>query len=597
MNRTDKIIVALLFALLMGWLWHSSRVAQAEAHQRQLEEAAAALTNNVATNATSPVLSAKLPAATTNAASEDAAAPLSHIVPEQTVTLHSADMDLLVSSRGATVQSATLPAYRTTANKTSGPVILDFHPQPALALSGIPGVAPDADYTIIAETNGRAVTLTYRTPRGLTIARHIELRDHYQVVVSDHFNNASDETISLGFTNWVTLGTMYRGDTKNDEIAADSFAVTPDASVRHWSKQLPGLFGVSTFGCSGGSSRALPTHAEQCTAEPQQWVALKSRFFVETFASSATNVCFRLQAERDLSQQAFTVAQVSGAVAFPGGSLAPRATLDRTHTLYIGPKKLANLANLGPRTHDIMEFGWFSWFARLLLRLLNIFYTFVPNYGVAIIALTVLVRLIFWPLTHKSTQGMQRMREIQPLIKAAQENFKDDPQKMQHEVWRIYRENKVNPLSSCLPMLLQIPVFFALYIMLRSAVELRYSTFLWVGDLSQPENLFASVLPIPINILPILMAATTIWQSKLTPSMGDPMQQKMMTWMMPLMMLFFFYSMPAGLSLYWAVSTLLAILQLIWQKRSGAGASATPPSSATADADDMTRQMKRRLER
>jgi YidC/Oxa1 family membrane protein insertase len=168
---------------------------------------------------------------------------------------------------------------------------------------------------------------------------------------------------------------------------------------------------------------------------------------------------------------------------------------------------------------------------------------------------------------------------------------------MQHEVWRIYRENKVNPLSSCLPMLLQIPVFFALYIMLRSAVELRYSTFLWVGDLSQPENLFASVLPIPINILPILMAATTIWQSKLTPSMGDPMQQKMMTWMMPLMMLFFFYSMPAGLSLYWAVSTLLAILQLIWQKRSGAGASATPPSSATADADDMTRQMKRRLER
>jgi YidC/Oxa1 family membrane protein insertase len=596
MNRNDKIIVALLFALLMGWLWHSSRVAQEEARQRRLEEAAAA--NNVATNATSPVVSEKIPAAVTNAAPDDvAAAPLSHIVPEQTVTLHSADMDLLVSSRGATLQAATLPAYRTTVNKSSGPVILDFHPQPALALSGIPNVAPDADYTIASDTNGRAVTLTYRTPRGLSIARHIELRDHYQVVVADHFSNASDETLSLGFTNWVTLGTMYRGDTKNDEIAADSFAITPDASVRHWSKELPKLFGGGSFGCSSGNSSKMPPHAEQCTAEPQQWVALKSRFFVEYFASSATNVCFKLQAERDLSQQAFTVAQVSGAVAFPGGSLAPRASLDRTHTLYIGPKKLKYLENIAPPTHYIMEFGWFSWFARLLLRLLNIFYSFVPNYGVAIIALTVLVRLIFWPLTHKSTQSMQRMREIQPLIKAAQENFKDDPQKMQHEVWRIYRENKVNPLSSCLPMLLQIPVFFALYIMLRSAVELRFAPFLWIADLSQPENLFAGVLPIPINILPLLMAATTIWQSKLTPSMGDPMQQKMMTWMMPLMMLFLFYSMPAGLSLYWTVSTLLAILQLIWQQRSGAGATPVTPSPATAEADDMTRQMKRRLGR
>jgi YidC/Oxa1 family membrane protein insertase len=130
---------------------------------------------------------------------------------------------------------------------------------------------------------------------------------------------------------------------------------------------------------------------------------------------------------------------------------------------------------------------------------------------------------------------------------------------------------------------------------LRSAVELRFAPFLWVSDLSEPENLFAGVLPISLNILPLVMAAVTIVQSKLTPAMGDPAQQKMMTWMMPLMMLFFFYSMPAALSLYWTVSTVLAIGQLWWQQRTPKAEVATV--AAAADPEKMTRQMRRRMER
>jgi YidC/Oxa1 family membrane protein insertase len=162
------------------------------------------------------------------------------------------------------------------------------------------------------------------------------------------------------------------------------------------------------------------------------------------------------------------------------------------------------------------------------------------------------------------------MQELQPKLKEVQAKFKDNPQKMQQETWALYRENKVNPMSSCLPMLIQIPVFIALFTVLRSAVELRYAPFLWIGDLSEPENLFAGVLPLPLNILPFLMSGTMALQSYLTPSMGDPQQQKMMMIMMPIMMLFMFYSFPSALSLYWTVSQVLSIVQMLMIRRSTA---------------------------
>ena len=214
-----------------------------------------------------------------------------------------------------------------------------------------------------------------------------------------------------------------------------------------------------------------------------------------------------------------------------------------------------------------MQFGFFRWFCKPLVATLNFFYKVIPNYGVAVILLTILVRIIFWPLTHKSTLSMRRMQELQPELKALQALHKENPQKLQKETWAIYKKNKVNPMSSCLPMLVQIPVFIALFTVLRSAVELRYAPFLWISDLSEPENLFAGMLPIAINILPVLMAGTMALQSYLTPTAGDPQQQKMMMIMMPIMMLFMFYTFPSALSLYWTVSQVLAIVQMLLMRR------------------------------
>jgi YidC/Oxa1 family membrane protein insertase len=219
----------------------------------------------------------------------------------------------------------------------------------------------------------------------------------------------------------------------------------------------------------------------------------------------------------------------------------------------------------------IGTFSFMNWLMeparKALLWTLNVFYGVVHNYGVAIILLTLLVRILFWPLTHKSTESMRRMQELQPEIKALQDKYKSNPQKLQQETMKLYKEKKANPMGGCLPMFVQIPVFIALFTVLRNAIELRYAGFLWISDLSTAENLFAGSVPIvgSLNILPLLMSASMIWQQKLTPQAATTpeqiQQQKMMTFMMPVMMLFFFYKMPSGLVLYWTTSNLLMIVQ------------------------------------
>ena len=232
---------------------------------------------------------------------------------------------------------------------------------------------------------------------------------------------------------------------------------------------------------------------------------------------------------------------------------------------YVGPKDYSLLKALARHQVDVMSFGRLKPLCIVLLRTLNALHRFIPNYGVAVILLTILVKVVFWPVTHKSTESMKAMQKIQPLIADIRKKHKDKPQKIQQETMALYKEHKVNPMMGCLPILVQIPVFIALFTVLRSAVELRFAPFLWIRDLSEAENLFAGVLPIPLNILPLLMTATTIWQQKLMPQTGDAQQQKMMTFM-PIVMLFIFYSMASALVLYWTVSQFLSIVQLLWQR-------------------------------
>jgi YidC/Oxa1 family membrane protein insertase len=204
------------------------------------------------------------------------------------------------------------------------------------------------------------------------------------------------------------------------------------------------------------------------------------------------------------------------------------------------------------------------------------------GYGWAIVVITIIIKLVLWPLTTASTRSMKRMSALQPQMKALQEKYKEDPKKMNLKLMEFMKENKVSPLGGCLPMLLQMPVFIGFFYMIRSAIELRGATFLWVSDLSQADTIF--LLPglnFPVNPLPLLMGVTMLWQSHLTPASPgmDPMQQKMMRYM-PLMFLVILYNFSAGLTLYWTVQNLLTIAQMKLTKTQTPVAAAAPAVTA-----------------
>lgn len=226
--------------------------------------------------------------------------------------------------------------------------------------------------------------------------------------------------------------------------------------------------------------------------------------------------------------------------------------------VYAGPKELDGLKGLGIGLEHIVDFGFFSILARPIFWLLQLCHKVVGNYGWAIIVLTIVVRVPFIPLVNKGQRSMKQLQKLQPRMQELKEKYKNDSQRMQQEMMGLYKKYKVNPLGGCLPMLLQIPVFFALYKVLLVAIELRDAPFmLWITDLSQKD---------PLYILPIVMGITMLIQQKMTPTAGDPKQQKLMMFM-PVIFTFLFLNFASGLVLYWLVNNLLSIGQQIYVNR------------------------------
>ena len=237
-------------------------------------------------------------------------------------------------------------------------------------------------------------------------------------------------------------------------------------------------------------------------------------------------------------------------------------------TLYLGPRDLDILKVIGRKLDLAIDFGWTDIIAKPLLYLLRFFNQYMGNYGIAIILLTILIKILFWPLTHKSYKSMKEMQKIQPLMAKIREKYKDNKEMMNKEMMSLYKTYKVNPMGGCLPMVIQIPVFFALFRILGNSIELRHAPFvLWINDLSAPDRLFHLPFTIPymtppsgIPVLTLLMGASMFIQQKMTPTPGDPMQAKIML-LMPVIFTFMFINFPSGLVLYWLVNNVLSIGQ------------------------------------
>ncbi len=260
----------------------------------------------------------------------------------------------------------------------------------------------------------------------------------------------------------------------------------------------------------------------------------------------------------------------------PETTIDPGQKAESGFLLYLGPRDLGILSQAGHNLDKVVDFGWTDIIAKPLLYLLRFVYGYVPNYGIAIILLTILVKILFWPLTHKSYKSMKEMQKLQPIMAKIRERHKGNKEEMNKELMGLYKTYKVNPVSGCLPMIIQLPVFFALFRILGSAIELRHAPFmLWINDLSAPDRLFNFPFDIPlmtppsgIPILTLLMGASMFLQQKMTPTPGDPSQAKIMMFL-PIIFTFMFINFPSGLVLYWLVNNVLSIgQQYRIQKRS-----------------------------
>jgi YidC/Oxa1 family membrane protein insertase len=305
------------------------------------------------------------------------------------------------------------------------------------------------------------------------------------------------------------------------------------------------------------------------------WVAAYNQFFTvlgmpkdraqEIIARSVTLPAFSNVTDTNLALPR----GIQTALVYPGQTLSANSSVERQVVLFAGPKEYRTLAEIGAqfqnRADDVMGFGSIYGFcAKPLLVGMNWLHDMTGlGYGLVIVLLTILLRAVFWPLTAASTRSMKRMQALAPEIAVLKEKYKDDQSKFAQKQMELWKKHKVNPMSGCWPMLIQMPVFFGFFTMIRTAIELRGAHFLWAADLSKPDTLFMIPgLNLPFNLLPLLMGGAMLWQSHLTPASPgmDASQQKLMRYM-PLIFLAFLYNYSAGLSLYMLVSTLASVLQ------------------------------------
>lgn len=291
------------------------------------------------------------------------------------------------------------------------------------------------------------------------------------------------------------------------------------------------------------------------------WVAVASQYFC-TIVTSPEARGLSVWARRfDTRKQNNTpVYGIQGAMGLPGFRLGPGEKAIEELEIYAGPKDFSILQKMPQGQSAIMNFGMFGLVSEVLLWAMNSLYGLVGNYAAAIIILTLIIKSLLWPIQNKSTESMRKMALLSPKMTELREKYKDNPQKMNEELMKLYKDYGINPFSGCLPLFIQIPIFFGFYSMLGVAIELRNASFLWIHDLSQPDTI-GHFLGFPINLLPIIMAITMIWQIAITPKTGDKMQTRIF-YIMPVVFLAFCYNFASALALYWTTQNIFSIVQL-----------------------------------
>jgi YidC/Oxa1 family membrane protein insertase len=316
---------------------------------------------------------------------------------------------------------------------------------------------------------------------------------------------------------------------------------------------------------AGGTIYQASKNADSQTAQPQvNWTAVDEQYFISAIIpQQLEQAACRVEGFED---------RVTASLVLPQESISPGGQKEYRFLLYLGPKQVELLEKVtgGAGNQDrpaglnkAVDYGWLAVLCYPMLWALKFFYRGIHNYGIAIIILTIIIKILLQPLTNKSMKSMKEMSKIKPLMDQIREKYKDDKERLNQEIMNLYKTHKINPLGGCFPMLLQMPIWIALYRMLYSSVELYQAPFIpgWIDDLSWRDPWF---------IMPVLLGVTMFVQQKITPSTMDSQQAKMMLYIMPVFFTFIMLYLPSGLVLYIFVSSLLSIGQQIWMNRKSA---------------------------
>jgi YidC/Oxa1 family membrane protein insertase len=467
-----------------------------------------------------------------------AATPVAETVAadEREITVENELYRAVFTSRGGTLKSWTIKAYK---DKQGGDVILLKKP------GAVPSVSIGTDNTFdFADVNfsvtGSNLTLDSAHREGTLVFEYAKdgksVRRTYTFSAGTYKIDLTDETAGLN-TYWITLGSDFGIFERDPSVHSGPIVLSGTDLTELKEKDLKE---TKTF------------------KENVKWIAQGDKYFFSALVPVTP-----------VEEARAFVLKNSPVIAFRANSGK------NTFHLYAGPKEHDRLAALNIGLEHIIDYGFFSIIARPLFWVLKFFNTFFGNYGWAIIMITIVTRIPFIPLLNKSQKSMKKLQEIQPKMNEIKEKYKNDAPRMQKEMMELYKKHKVSPLGGCLPMLLQIPVFFALYKVLLISIELRNAPFmLWITDLSAPDTLFGHIpaaLPLiggfALGPLPIVMGLTMLIQQKMTPSSMDPKQAKMML-MMPVIFTFMFLNFASGLVLYWLVNNILGIIQQVFVNRS-----------------------------
>ena len=460
---------------------------------------------------------------------------------EKDIIFENEEYRAVLSNAGGVIKSATLKKHL---DSKGNPMVLFDESNPSDATFAVSGLSPAIDKAVFAYSmRPNGVLFTAKSPDGLSVEKEITFRPGvYAIDLRQTLTNYSGQSKNIKYS--IVNGAGLTSLSPQDEMYAE-LVKEIDGKVTNVNKR----------------SIKSPVTWEGMLVN---WVSLKSRYFS---LITKPPVSFKTVYSNKLQDN-----KLQSRIGSDNFTVASNSSVTHDFVLYAGPNKYKDARALKLDFEDSIYLGFTGSIGRILFVILEHIHMLAKNWGLSIILLTAFINILLFPLTFKGIKAMKQMQALQPKMEALRKAHKNDAQKLNREVMELYKKYKINPMSGCLPMILQMPIFFALYQVLMRSIELRGAPFLWIKDLSQPDRLIMFKTPIlllggELNLLPILMAIAMFFQQKLsTPANAGAddqivQQQKMMAVMMPILFGFLFYRLPSGLVMYWLTNTLLTVAE------------------------------------